>query len=168
MGAVEMRLPSLYEPTLFSQISPPVVWLRATRRPSGSGANTLPSATATPGSLPPLPGLYGAPLSCVSPANDGVYSQMMLPVAASIANTCPSGAFVVYRTPSTATGLDSIEPQFVGLLGEPLGAPGITGLPAMIDAVHVPRLMCQTSWSWPTFDVVIWLRVEYRSPERSP
>jgi len=65
------------------------------RRPSGSGANTLPSATATPGSLPPLPGLYTLPLRFVSPAYDGVYSQIMLPVAASIANTCPIGAFVV-------------------------------------------------------------------------
>src|SRR5262245_24126891 len=67
-----------------------------------------------------------------------------------------------------ATGFDSIEPQFVGLFVAPRGAPGTTGSPAMIAAVHVPRLMCQTSFSEPTFDVLIWLRDEYRLPDRSP
>jgi hypothetical protein len=38
----------------------------------------------------------------------------------------------------------------------------------MIEAVHVPRLMCQTSLSVPTFDVVIWFSDEYRLPDRSP
>jgi hypothetical protein len=56
--------------------------------------------------------------------------------------------------------LDSIEPQFVGLLGAPFGAPGITGVPAISDAVHVPRVECQTSFKVLTFDVVIWFSDE--------
>ena len=95
-----------------------------------------------------------------SPAYDGVHVQMMLPVAASIAQTSPRGAFVVYSTPSIATGFDSIEPQFVGLLGAPFGAPGTTGAPEMMAGVHEPRLMCQTSLRVLTFDVVIWFSDE--------
>src|SRR3954462_2788926 len=70
--------------------------------------------------------------------------------------------------PSIATGFDSIEPQFVGLFVAPLGAPGMTGLPAMMSAVHVPRLMCHASLSVDTFDVVIWFSDEYRVPVTEP
>jgi len=37
----------------------------------------------------------GAPLFRTSPANDGVYFQIVLPDLASSAQTAPSGAFVV-------------------------------------------------------------------------
>ncbi len=38
----------------------------------------------------------------------------------------------------------------------------------MIDAVQVPRLICQTCLRLPTFDVVIWFNDEYRLPFRLP
>ena len=85
----------LYDPTEVSQTFRPLVWSSAIRRPSGSPNMTLPSATATPGMRPPLPGEYCAPLLRTSPAYEGVYFQMTAPVAASIAKTWPSGGLIV-------------------------------------------------------------------------